>query len=41
MPALAQGAGPGAGPGAYVEDMYRPQYNARGQFGTLTIEARK
>lgn len=40
---LARAVTPGrfALPGAYVEDMYRPQYNARGQFGALTIEARK
>ena len=40
---LARAVTPGrfALPGAYVEDMYRPQYNARGGFGALTVEARK
>lgn len=40
---LARAVTPGrfALPAPYVEDMYRPQYNARGGFGTLTIEARK
>ncbi|WP_088157545.1 alpha-2-macroglobulin [Inquilinus limosus] len=40
---LARAVTPGrfALPAAYVEDMYRPQYNARGGFGALTVEARK
>lgn len=40
---LARAVTPGrfALPAPYVEDMYRPQYNARGGFGALTIEARK
>ncbi|MBW8728959.1 MAG: alpha-2-macroglobulin family protein [Inquilinus limosus] len=40
---LARAVTPGrfALPAPYVEDMYRPQYNARGGFGALTVEARK
>jgi len=40
---LARAVTPGrfALPAAYVEDMYKPQYNARGAFGSLSIEARK
>jgi uncharacterized protein YfaS (alpha-2-macroglobulin family) len=39
--ARAATAGRFALPGADVEDMYRPQCNARGSFGALTVEARK
>jgi uncharacterized protein YfaS (alpha-2-macroglobulin family) len=40
---LARAVTPGhfALPAPYVEDMYRPQYNARGSFGAMSVEARK
>ncbi|MGO4728674.1 MULTISPECIES: MG2 domain-containing protein [unclassified Inquilinus] len=40
---LARAVTPGhfALPAAYVEDMYRPQYNARGSFGAMIVEVRK
>jgi uncharacterized protein YfaS (alpha-2-macroglobulin family) len=38
---MVRAVAPGAysHPGAYVEDMYRPQINARSGHGTVTVES--